>query len=145
MQLFYPVTVDEGLKILRVRLRPDAARLDQNGNLTCYTSREAAHRKALEKRNSGRSMEEMFLVVIEFTTPGIIADLRRERPVERKPLATFKTDNRESVLLSKVAQDMLSRQGSFSLEIVPGTEDFYTVTYPDAAPEWHASMVGPRK
>lgn len=144
MMLFYPVSLEQGINILRVRLRPDVVRQDSNGNITCYTTREAAQRKASAHVASGRSKQEMFLVAIEVSTPGIMADLRRERPIERAPLATYKADNREIVLLSQVAQDMISKQGRFSLEIVPETEDLYSATYA-MAPDWSLGMQGPRK
>jgi len=131
MQLFYPVSLEEGIHILRVKLRLDKVlRRDHNKNLTCYTTREAALRKALERRASGQSRQELFYIVIDVTVPGIVADLKQERPVDRKPLATFKGESREAVLLSLVAQDMLSKEGEFSLKVLPGTEDLYAETYP---------------
>lgn len=145
MQLFYPVTLEEGVHILRVKLRPDVIRRDQNGNITCYVSREAAQRKAVERSLSGKAkQQEMFLVAIEVTVPGIVADLKHERPIDRVPLASFKGDNRETVLLSKVAQDMLSKASPFSLEIVPSTEDLYTPTYLQSAGK-PGDRIGPWK
>ncbi|GEM_PF-3038793 len=142
MQLFIPVSKDEGLNILRVKFRPDVVHRDQHGNLTCYTSRHVAQRRALECTCAAAGKREMFLIVINMTTPGIIADLRHERPVERVPLATWEAE--DTVSLSSQAQDLLSREEgtAFSLEIVPGTEDFYAATYGGGAPECGAG-VGP--
>ena len=147
MQMFYPVSLEEGLKILRVKLRHDVVktRLDGNQCLSCYTSRAAAVRKAREAIESGRSKQEMFLLVMDVDCPCILADLRRERPVDRVPLASYKGGNGEKIALTMQAQDIISRQACFSIEIVSGTEDIYAETYQNGAPNWNAGSVGPRK
>jgi len=141
LQLFYPVTREEGLNILRAKLRLDMVRRDASGSITCYTDRGLARRKAVERSTQhAGTREEMFLVVLEVKDPELVRELTRDDAAGYTRFGRWLNED-ETLAINSEGQNLISKQGSFSLEIVPGTEDMLA-TYGGRAPECGAG-IGP--
>lgn len=117
LQLFYPSPLGRALDMLRARLSLEAIERDEQGYMTCYTSRQAA---AVAARRLGRlsPTNEMFLVVIEVHDQALVKMLTQKASGS----LVLPDAQRSQVSISAPVQEMLSTQAAFSLEIVPGTE-----------------------
>lgn len=125
LRLFFPTDRETALNMQRSKLRYDLVRRsDTSGSFTCYTDRTEAQQKALENRVL---KAEMFLVVIEF-----------EGSAERIEALVSQAKNSQEGLSALTfngeAQNLLNCEARFSMEIVPGTED-WLATYGNRAPE----------
>lgn len=130
LRLYFPADRETALNLLRSKLRYDLVRrYDASGNFTCFTDREAAQRRAHELQ---RLKSEMFLVVIELEADRQRIEVLISQSQSRDAMISH--EDKFTLTFNADAQNTLSCEARFSLEIVPGTED-WLATYGNRAPE----------